>query len=320
MVYIPGLGGSSFPGGLSGVPGAAGAAGANGAAGAAGLDAQICGLRLTSVSATPVLTSTQLAKTTLYDTPYKSSYISLYTGSLWVANSVAETSLSTAGFTASRVHDIYGYLNGSTYTLEAVAWSDNKTPPTRATQNGILTKNGATTRRFRGCVYVNASREIEWSVGSAGSGPVEAKAMIWNQDNRELFSFKSLENTASWTHANNSTWSNYNGSTSTRFSFVCGDLASQINAKMLGRASVGAAGTGSVAIARDVSNAPLSNQPILPTPNNATIGSLIAEAKGAQAIGLHYLQGIEHSIGNTTTLYGVLGSYQFTGLIAEGWF
>lgn len=301
-----------------------GGRGAAGSAGAAGLDSLHCGLRLTSVTATPVLTSTQLAKTTLFDTPFKSSFISLYNSSLgvFVAHSVPETSLSTSGFTASRVHDIYAYMDGSTYTLEAVAWANNTTKPTRGTQNGITVKNGDPTKRFRGCVYVNASKEIEWSVGGSASGGAEIKHMIWNQDNRLFFSGISREAATSWTHAANSTWSSLNSSTANRYSFVIGEKIEPITADLIVRATTASGGVGSVAFGLDVTNTPTANQLFGPTSGttNNPYSPLPAKFKSQIDVGLHFLQAIEYSTATITTFYGYSSTYTQSGIIAGGYF
>lgn len=311
MVYIPGLGNTNT---LSSSGG--------GSAGANGLDALHCGLRLTSVTATPILTSTQLAKTTLFDTPFKSNYISLYTGSVWAANAVPEASLSTSGFTASRVHDIYGYMDGSTYTLEAVAWANNTTKPTRGTQNGITVKDGDPTKRFRGSVYVNASKEIEWSIGGSASGGTEIKHMIWNQDNRLFFSGISREAATSWTHAANSTWSSLNSSTANRYSFVIGEKIEPISADLIVRATTASGGVGSVAFGLDVTNTPTANQLFGPTSGttNNPYSPLPAKFKSQVDEGLHFLQAIEYSTATITTFYGYSSTYTQSGIIAGGYF
>lgn len=319
MVYIPGLGESSFPGGKAGIPGPAGA---DGATGSNGYGVSTADGRLTTVSGTPILTSNQLAKTTLYYTPFKGNQIAVYNGSTWVVLTFAETSLSLSGYTASRNYDIWGYSNNGTFALDSTVWTNDTTRATAlTTQDGVYVKSGDATRRYLGTVRINSTGgQIDWSFGSSGSGPVEAKAMIWNQDNQVLFQFRSLENTTSWTHANNSTWSSLNGSSAARFSFVNGDATSAINAYVAVRGSSGAAGAGAVAVGLDSTSSPLANQIIIPTPNSSIIAGIRSEAKGIQSVGYHYLQAIEYSTGNTSTFYGFQSPYTQSGLMAEGWF
>ncbi len=82
-----------------------------------------CEGRLTLTSGTPVTTTDVTAATTLYFTPYNGSRISLYDGSsAWTLNSFSETSLSLSGLIKGVMYDIFGYLSGGTFTLEAVAW------------------------------------------------------------------------------------------------------------------------------------------------------------------------------------------------------
>ncbi len=82
-----------------------------------------CEGRLTLTSGTPVTTTDVTAATTLYFTPFNGSRISLYDGSsAWTLNSFSETSLSLSGLIKGVLYDIFGYLSGGTFTLEAVAW------------------------------------------------------------------------------------------------------------------------------------------------------------------------------------------------------
>lgn len=303
------------------IPNGRGFGGGFGAAGSGGAEFLDCGLRLTSVSNTPILTTTQLAKTTLFDTPFLSNQIGIYSGSAWVQHFVGETSLSTSGFTASRMHDIYGFMSGGVYTIEAVAWSDNTTPPTRGTQNGVLTKNGDATKRYRGSVYVNGSKEIEWQWGAVSAGCTAAKFMVWNESNRIKVRTFFGDSANTWTHANNSTWSQQNGSDTARATFAIGRTIEPVMARTTNRAVPAASTSGSIAIGLDSTSSPASNQRIMYNSNTSGQASFSSEWSGYPGVGLHYLQALDYSTGGTTTFYGDNGyAYLQTGTEFDGYF
>src|SRR5690242_4849015 len=79
-------------------------------------------LTLSSGNAAPATDIT--AATTLYYTPTPlGTRIALYDGSsAWTMNVFSETSLSLSGLIKWVMYDIFGYLSGGTFTLEAVAW------------------------------------------------------------------------------------------------------------------------------------------------------------------------------------------------------
>ncbi len=318
MVYIPGLGSSSWPGGLAGVPGADGSSGSN------GYGVSTADGRLTTVSGTPILTSNQLAKATLYYTPFKGNQIALYSGSVWSVLTFAETSLSLSGFTASKNYDIWGYSSGGTLALEATVWTNDTTRATAlTTQDGIYCKTGDATRRYLGTVRINSTGgQIDWAPSSNGSGGVEVKATIWNENNRILFSFTNRDVTSSWTHAANGTWVPLNGSTNNRFTFVLGRSVEQIEADLSVRATTAAGGTGAVAFGLDITSAPASNQLFGPTSGTTNTPYVSATAKYANHIsaGNHYLQALDYSVTQITTFYGYTNPYTQSGMLVRGWF
>ena len=66
----------------------------------------ICGGRLTLVSATAVPTSDQTAKTTVYFTPYTGNYLGLYDGAIWFYRSFSEISVAVPSTTVTP-YDIF---------------------------------------------------------------------------------------------------------------------------------------------------------------------------------------------------------------------
>lgn len=108
-----------------------------------------CAFRATLASNTPVTTTDQLAKTTLYVTPMNGNKIGLYTSGAWVVIASAEVSLSLSGFAANTNFDIFGYYSSGNLVLEALAWtSDTARATAVALQDGIWVKSGDPTRRL----------------------------------------------------------------------------------------------------------------------------------------------------------------------------
>jgi hypothetical protein len=109
--------------------------------------------RLTLQSGVAIPTTDSLAATTLYLTPYKGNSIALYSGTAWNVRTSAEMSISLANYVANTNYDLFVYSNSGAPTLESCAWTNNTTRATAlALQDGVLSKSGATTRRYVGTI------------------------------------------------------------------------------------------------------------------------------------------------------------------------
>ena len=302
--------------------GPTGATGSTGASGVNGYGVRTADGRLTTVTGTPVLTSTQSAKTTLYYTPFVGNQIALYSGGAWSVLTFAETSLSLSGYTASKNYDIWGYNNSGTLALESTVWTNDTTRATAlTTQDGVYCKSGDTTRRYLGTVRINSTGgQIDWVIGGSGSGGVEAKVTIWNETNRILQSFFILETATSWTHSNNSTWSSMNASTNNRISFIIGRSIENIEASVFSRASAAASTAGAIAFGLDSTSSIISTQIIQPTPNSSVLANTMGQIDSQIAVGHHYLQALDYSAGGISTFYGSQSPYTQSGIVAKGWF
>jgi hypothetical protein len=100
-----------------------GPAGATGATGPSG-PSQICWGRLTLASGDPVPNTDQIAKSTVYFTPYQGDKIGLYNAATWTARTFAELSLdiSGVGYTKFTSFDIFAYWTGAAVALESLIW------------------------------------------------------------------------------------------------------------------------------------------------------------------------------------------------------
>jgi len=140
------------------------------------IDPGICQGRLTTESGVPVSTSDRAAQGTLYFTPYKGNRIALYDGTRWNAFALSEIGLALSSLTAGRPYDVFVYDNSGTPTLEFLAWTSGTARATAlTTQDGILVKSGATTRRYVGTFYTS---------GTATTEDTASQRFVWNYYNR----------------------------------------------------------------------------------------------------------------------------------------
>lgn len=151
----------------------------------------MCDFRLTLTSGTPVTTSDVTAAGTLYCAPYKGNRISLYDGSNWNIRSSVEFSLALT-LTSGKPYDVFCYDNAGVATLEVLVWTNDTTRATAlTTQNGVLVKTSAVTRRYLGTLYSSGANITEDSV---------AKRYLWNYYNRVNRAMRVVEATNEWNY------------------------------------------------------------------------------------------------------------------------
>lgn len=124
--------------------------------------------RLTLTSGTAVTTGDVVNASTIYLTPYKGNVISLYNGTNWVSYESNEISLALGTLTNKTPYDVFCYANSSIPTLEFTAWTDETNRATAlTTQDGILVKSGATTRRYLGTFYNAGNQTATVTISNA---------------------------------------------------------------------------------------------------------------------------------------------------------
>jgi hypothetical protein len=264
--------------------------------------AMVPGGRLTLTTGVPVTTTDVTAAETLYYTPYKSDKISLFDGTDWKTYTFTERSIDVPD--ATGVHDVFIYDNAGTLTLELTAWTNDTTRATAlTTQNGVLVKTGATTRRYLGTFYST----------TAGNGQIEdsfANRYLWNYYNRVARPMRVLEATDTWSYTL-ATIRQANGSTANQLNFVVGYSEETVQANVLARAEntnisvammVGIGLDSTTAIATGC----LVDSPASQVANQG-MGTQ-AQWKGFPGVGKHYLAWLEYSSATgTTTWYGDAG-------------
>lgn len=276
------------------------------------------GGRLTLTTAVPVTTADVSAAATLYYTPYIHNMIELFDGARWIPVPFVEVSLSLVGYTASKPYDIWGYLAAGTVALESTIWTDGTTRATAlAYQNGRLVKNGATTRRYLGTIYINSS--------GAQTDDSVTKRFVWNYYNRVRKPLLVREGTDAWTY-NSPTYRAANNSTANRVEYVQG--VSEDFIKVFIQACIYCdtnVESGNVGIGIDstsVNSATLMNEVSLG--GSGVAGGYVirvgtnAEYSGYPGIGYHYIQWLESARTGTTEFVGDLGTASvLSGLSAE---
>ena len=279
------------------------------------IDNGVQNFRLTLVSGTPVMTTDQTAKTTIYLTPYTGNRIALYDGSsAWSVITSAEVSLSLSGYTANKNYDIWAYNNSGTLTLDSTVWTDDTTRATAlAYQDGVLVKSGTTTRRYVGTIRITGTTgQTEFTIApTAALGGTNNKLFVWNYYNRVPVTAVSRDSTDSWTYAG-AAWRSANNSTSNRVSFVIGVAEHPIdalyNVVALGYNNFAYTGVG-YDITYAISGAPGING--IFTGTNSVAGNAISQYAVIPSAGLHYVQAVENGNGSASNTYygdGLLGN------------
>ena len=171
------------------------------------------GGRLSLTTGVAVTTSDVTAATTLYYTPYKNDKIVLFDGTNWKQYTFTERSIAVPA-TTSTMYDVFLYDNAGTLTLELTSWTNDTTRATAlTTQNGVLVKTGALTRRYLGSFRTTGvSGQTEDSA---------AKRYVFNYYNRVLRVMRVVEATNTWTYQTN-TYRQANNSTANQLDCVIG--------------------------------------------------------------------------------------------------
>jgi len=197
--------------------------------------------RLTLQAATPVMTTTQAAKTTIYYSAFVGDKVPIYDGANWsmttlpggeISVATTDTTKSPAAIGVSKVNDWFVWNDAGTVRLgHGPDWTSD-TARSAGTAlvlvNGIWTNavaltNGPAISRgtYVGTTRSNASSQLDWTLGTRAAGGGAASLNVWNAYNRVDVGTKVSDSTASWSYGVN-TWRSANGSNTNRVSFVTG--------------------------------------------------------------------------------------------------
>ena len=198
-------------------------------------DLGICEGRLTLTSGTPVTTADVTGATSCYFAPVSGSRISLYDGSSgWDIVTFTQVTIALGTLTDAKPYDLFAYNNSGSLAFDApLAWTNDTTRATAlTTQDGVLVKTGATTRRYIGSFYTTAATTTEDSF---------AKRYLWNYYNRRPRPLRVLEATDSWAYAV-ATWRQANGAAANKLSVMVGWAEAPIYVEVRGFATSSASG------------------------------------------------------------------------------
>jgi len=274
--------------------------------------------RVTLQSATPVMTTTQSAKTTIYYTPYAGNLIPIYNGTSMVPTAFSEISVATtdtaknpSAIGASKINDWFVWSDGGTLRLShGPDWTSDtaRSAGTALTMvNGVLLNSVAITNAcaIQRCTYVgttrsNASSQLDWIIGGAGSGGVGAFLNVWNAYNRVLTSARSVDNGVTYT--TNSLGRQARGSTANQINAVVGLQEDAFTASYVARGSTASSAGAAIGwgIGIDVllltTSIPFTT--VAAAPMSAGAGIPYSDTF---SIGYHFIAAMEFTDGTTAT-------------------
>lgn len=158
--------------------------------------------RLTLVTATPVMVSTQAAKTSMIYTPYVGDQAPIYDGVNMLPTTFAELSVATtdtaknpAAIGASKVNDWFLWSDAGTLQISHGPDWTSDTARSAGTAlvmvkgillNSVSITNGPAASRgtYLGTTRSNASSQLDWIIGGSASGGTAAFLGVWNAYNR----------------------------------------------------------------------------------------------------------------------------------------
>jgi hypothetical protein len=182
--------------------------------------------RLTNATGIPYQTATVAGSSTIYYTPYVGTKISLWNGTAYQDYTFSEMSITTTGLaTASVPYDFFIYQSSGTPTPVAVAWTSTTARATLLTfANGIYYEAGTQANRYVGTFYLNASKQVDFILGTFNTSGQAATIGYWNLNNQvQMTAQTGYTSTSSWTYeGSGTTWRQENGSTANQINFVVG--------------------------------------------------------------------------------------------------
>lgn len=301
--------------------------------------------RLTLVTATPVMTSDQTGKTSIFYTPYLGKFVPIWNGFEYVTTPFSELTLaldSDSGHTGyhqtGKNFDLFVVNDGGTVRLgTGPAWTSDTGRGTGAgttelsRANGILANAVSMTLRFGsssgntvviaagkatyvGSVRMTSNGQTAWVANPAATaGGGACTLYLWNMYNRVPVSSLCRDSTDTWTYAT-STWRPKNeGGTGSglnnRVSLLRGIDEDAVEAEDFAAIT---SNSGSAIWANGVAvdaTAAISGLPGRGSSNASSMTSnAIGKYRGYPGLGYHFLQSVEIALGGTPTFAGDNGA------------
>jgi hypothetical protein len=282
-----------------------------------------CQGRLTTETGVPVSTTDRTAQSTIYFTPYQGNALSVYDGTRWVLYLFSEISLALSGLTSGKNYDVFVYDNAGTLTLElSAAWTtDTARADALTTQDGVLVKSGATTRRYLGTIRTTGTTTTEDSIGGSTTN-VGGKRFVWNYYNRVPRNLAVIDTTDNWTYATD-TIRQARATAGNQVEYVVGDASTLAWAEVKAMVAISSTSTraGKVGVGVD-STTVFSGLRQGAYMNNGAAWSnysaLAGRYDGYPGLGYHFLAWLEKGSDGTCIFLGDNGADgQQTGMIAQ---
>lgn len=271
--------------------------------------------RLTSTTGVPVTVAPVTSAGTVYLTPYKGNYLTLYYRGEWRLFRFSEVSLALTGTTASNSYDIFAY-RGSTgvVTLErSTAWTTRFARSEAITKlDGVWVKSSDNTRRYLGTIRTNGTNTYNDNFTERG---------LWNYYNRQRRFLRVFEGGNTWNY-NTNAFRIANANAANVVSYVIGINEALVNVRVKTN-TVSANNTNrTFTVGIGLNTVTLNVAQLFGTngnPANQTTLQTWAEYAGYPPIGYHQNSWIEKAVGGANvTSWGDNGapSPSMSGIVA----
>jgi hypothetical protein len=286
--------------------------------------------RLTLQTLTPVMTTTQSAKTTIYYTPHVGNQIPLYDGANMVPTSFSEISVATSDTTknpaaigASKVNDWFVWNDAGTLRVTHGPDWTNDTARSAGTAlvmvNGILLNNASITNgpaasrgTYVGTTRSNGSSQLNWILGASNTA---GDLAIWNTYNRRKVVTKVSDTTATWSYTS-ATVRQARASANNQISFVSGLAEEGISANLMAMFNLLSATTAFADMGVALDSITVIESGVEPNRTNQT-GTITncASVMGfyQPQLGYHYVAALEAGDGTNATVF--IGSTKYPGTL-----
>lgn len=289
--------------------------------------------RLTLQAGTPVMTTSQSAKTVMIYTPYVGNLIPIYNGTNMVPTPFAELSVATSDTTknpspiaASKVNDWFVWYDGGTIRLShGPDWSSDAARSTGTllvVVNGILVNSAAITNgpaaqrgTYVGTTRSDGAAQLDWILGGTASGGVSGFLGVWNAYNRVTTSAASIDNGAAYTYSSSAV-RQARASAGNQISAVFGLAEDATQIQYAGRVSVVANGGAAVfGIGVDATTA-FVGQGVLAAGQSTTGIGATAVYAASPMLGFHVFSANEQDDGTNANSFNVASQNAF-GVVAR---
>lgn len=278
--------------------------------------------RLTLQTVTPVMTTTQSAKTTIFYTPYVGQYVPLYDGTSFnmtdtggeISVATTDTAKNPAAIGASKVNDWFIWNDAGTIRItHSVDWTNDTTRASALTlQNGIYLNTSAITNgpgasrgTWVGTTRSNGSSQLDWIYGASASGGTAAFFGVWNMYNRVSIGTDVTDSGASYTYTS-ATIRQARASAGNQISYIQGAQEDAVWASYSTRMDTPASANASAQFGLGIDATTVFSGQKFWVFNTASTGSISGgwvTKQFSPGIGLHVISGNEKSDGAATCTF-----------------